>query len=375
MSQATWAAAHNAGRMPLIDALKGVGAQLIVLHHLAFYGPMSDWTALLWPDVVGWFSQHARMAVQLFLVMGGFLAARSLAADGVLRREAFAQQVVQRYVRVVLPMLAALLVGALCAKVAGLWMVHDSLPTPTEGTDTVVRWIGHALLLQDVLALEALSAGVWYVAIDFQLYVLLLAVLWCARRTQHPKVVGSALVLVLMVLAWFGFNRSANWDVLALYFFGSYGLGVLTYWATRAAPEVSAATRWAWAALGLLVLTALAVDFRTRLLLAWGVAVWLGVAQWRGWLHQWPNSRLLGYMGQISYSVFLLNFPVALVVNAWFTHYMPASVAWQTLGVLVAWLLCNVAGAVFHHTVEQRLARWDFQRCARACWAHVRPAP
>lgn len=29
-------------RLPGIDALKGLACLLIVLHHLAFYGPMSD---------------------------------------------------------------------------------------------------------------------------------------------------------------------------------------------------------------------------------------------------------------------------------------------------------------------------------------------
>lgn len=58
-----------------------------MLHHLALYGPMSDWTRQLAPGRVGWFSQHARIAVQIFLVVARFLAARSLASDGVLRSE------------------------------------------------------------------------------------------------------------------------------------------------------------------------------------------------------------------------------------------------------------------------------------------------
>ena len=39
-------------RLPYIDALKAVGAQLIVLHHLAFYGPMTDWTHRLLPGLM-----------------------------------------------------------------------------------------------------------------------------------------------------------------------------------------------------------------------------------------------------------------------------------------------------------------------------------
>jgi len=35
--------------MPLVDLIKAVAAQLIVLHHLAWYGPMSDTAASLSP--------------------------------------------------------------------------------------------------------------------------------------------------------------------------------------------------------------------------------------------------------------------------------------------------------------------------------------
>jgi len=81
------------------------------------------------------------------------------------------------------------------------------------------------------------------------------------------------------------------------------------------------------------------------------------VAQWGQWLQTFPRSRVLAYLGQISYSVFLLNFPVGLVVNAAFTRFAPASPLVQTVGVLVAWLACNLAGALFCHQVEHRLRR------------------
>jgi peptidoglycan/LPS O-acetylase OafA/YrhL len=102
---------------------------------------------------------------------------------------------------------------------------------------------------------------------------------------------------------------------------------------------------------------ALGIDFRERIALALSIALLLGVAQAGGWLQRWPRSRLLAYLGQISYSVFLLNFPVALLINAAFTRFVPATVPAQTLGVLLAWLACNLAGALFYHQVEHRLRR------------------
>ena len=116
---------------------------------------------------------------------------------------------------------------------------------------------------------------------------------------------------------------------------------------------------WQVAAVLALVLAALAVDFRERIALALAVALVLGVAQHRGWLYNWPDSPVLAYLGRISYGVFLMNFPVSLVVNAAFTRFAPPDVWVQSAGVLLAWVACVGAGALFFHTVEQPLRRWS----------------
>jgi peptidoglycan/LPS O-acetylase OafA/YrhL len=337
-------------RLPFIDALKAVGSQLIVLHHLAFYGPMSDWTHQLAPGLVGWFSQHARLAVQVFLVVAGFLAARSLAPDGHLRSERPWTLLWQRFVRVSLPLVAALLLAMVCTELARYWMAHDSLPAPP----TLWQFVAHALLIHSLLGVDSLSAGVWYVAIDVQLFALLLGLLWLGRRLGW---VAPLLVAAVALASLFHFNRDSGWDNWAIYFFGAYGLGALAYWLSRVDAGRSAP---AWlAGMVLLTVLSLALDWRTRiaLALALGVALALAWAHRSGWLFTWPRSRALAYLGRISYGVFLLNFPVALVVNAWFTRYASAEAGVQTLGVLVAWLACNLAGAAFHHGVELRLGR------------------
>lgn len=340
------------GRMALIDALKAVGAQFIVLHHLAFYGPMTDWTERLWPGLVAWFSQDARLAVQVFLVVAGFLSAQSLAPQGVLRVREPVVLIWKRYVRVAFPYLVALLISVLCTDIARVWMDHHTV----SATPTLGQWLAHALLLHSLLDVDSISAGVWYVAIDFQLYVLLLVLLWFPHRWQWAKWLSGSLVVLAVLASLFYFNLDANWDAWALYFFGAYGLGVLTYWAMRPDMGVSGWLRWAWVALCLLAVMALTVEFRERIAVALGTALLLGLAHRYEWLSRRPASPVVAYLGQISYSVFLLNFPVALVVNAWFTRYMPADAGWQTLGVLVAWLACNLAGMVFYELVERKLS-------------------
>lgn len=360
-------------RMPMVDALKAVASQMIVLHHLAFYGPMTDWTFEVAPWLVTWFSQDARMAVQVFLVLGGYLAVRSLAPNGVLLAKSGWPLLRKRYLGIALPYLVALLVAVVCTELARQWMNHGSLSAPP----TLWQWLAHVVFLQSLLNMESLSAGVWYVAIDFQLYALLLGVLLLARRVSALGVYGGVrvaaaagqqpgwrfswpgLVLVggLAAGSLFRFNIDSEWDSWATYFFGAYALGVFSFWANQLGGG-----RWRGvflAVMAALTVLALVLDFRERIALALAVALLLGVSQGRGWLYRWPRSRLLAWLGEISYSVFLLNFPVALVVNAVFTRFMPANVLVQTVGVLVAWAACVGCGALFYRWVEAPLRRWN----------------
>ncbi len=346
----------SAGRMALIDALKAVASQFIVLHHLAFYGPMSDWTRTLLPDLIDWLGRDARMAVQVFLVMGGFLAARSLAPRGVLLTPQPLPLLRKRYLRTAAPYLVALLVSLLCTEFARYWMAHDSLPERAQ----LGQFLAHALLLHGVLGFDSISAGVWYVAIDFQLFALLLGLLWLARALGGRLALSATLLLLGVTLSLYGFNLDPDWDNWAIYFLGSYGLGALTYWATQ--PR-RGRQGLGWLLLFTLLVTgALALEFRERIALALLVALLLGAAQQGQWLQRWPQGRVWAYFGQISYSVFLLNFPVALVVNALFTRFAPADPWVQTGGVLLAWVACNLAGAAFFRLVEQPLGRWGTGR-------------
>ena len=61
-----------------VDVLKVVAAQFIVWHHFSAYGPMADTMTLVWPNFVNWLYEDARLAVQVFLVVGGYLAGQSV---------------------------------------------------------------------------------------------------------------------------------------------------------------------------------------------------------------------------------------------------------------------------------------------------------
>ena len=338
-----------------INGLKAGAAQLIVLHHLAFYGPMSDYVQPLWPALLDWLGGNARIAVQVFLVIGGFLVAKSLAPAGQPGIAAPLQAIWRRYAKLAPPFLAATLLAAVLTPVAGIWMQHDSMSAAV----TLGQLSAHALLLHGVLGYESLSAGAWYVAIDFQLYLLTVSLLWlggrlAGRRRGHWLMPLAVTVGIAFSLLYF--NLDADWDNWAPYFFGSYGLGMLAWWASDPARKTGAmAALMAMAAVP--VLLALAIDYRSRIALALLVACALFLFGRARTPAQGGAWNIINALGRIAYAVFLVHFPVSLLVNALFISYVPLKPEWQALGMLAAWGASLAAGAAFHRWVEVPLGR------------------
>ena len=346
------------GRSFLLDLLKAVGCVLIVLHHLAFYGPMSDVVAEHWPALIDWLVDDGRLAVQVFLVCSGYLTAASFARNPDMGLRRFVQLASKRYLRLSLPLLAALSVAVLVTEAIRPDFQHPSL----SATPDAWQVLAHVLLLQHLMDLEALSAGVWYVAIDFQLYLLTLLALWCVSRwvrwhsDWRPDALRVQVFLGLTLLSLVRWNLNTDMDVYGLYFFGAYGLGWLA-WRTRQ----SRIPPKGWAGLLALGLLALWVDPRLRIMTAWAVAMLLAAAP-QAWLvpqqvHGW-GRRAISRLSGISYSVFVIHYAVSLAVSAFVTHWWPQSLAWNAVGMLLALALSVLAGAVLHRWTEQKNPGW-----------------
>lgn len=338
----------------LINLLKAGAAQLIVLHHLAFYGPMADHARVLMPELFDWLAGDARIAVQVFLVIGGFLAAKSLSSNGqgALRNPLGIMW--RRYTKLAPPFVIATLLAAGASAIASAWMTHDSI----SSTPSVSQLAAHVLLLHSVLGYESLSAGAWYVAIDFQLYAGAALLLWlCGRLSggvSRPWL-APVVVAVAVISSLFYFNRDADWDVWAPYFFGSYGLGMLAWWAGDPVRRPRAVVLL-FLMMAVPALLALTLDFRSRIAVALSVAcvlMLLGrvrVQSGAGW-------AVVNWLGKNSYSIFLVHFPVCLVVNAAFTRFVAAEPELQIIGTVLAWAASLTAGAGFFRWVEAPLGR------------------
>ena len=337
-----------------IDWGKAIASQLIVWHHLVIYGPMSRdaFTGVSW--LWDWLASEARLAVQMFLVMGGYLSAKVLPvpwgpASAPLRRSAWrvwGQWVVKRYQR----LMGLGLLAVLTAVLAAAW-ARDILPDPdTPAAPSWGQLAANMLLLHDVLALDAVSAGLWYVAIDWQLFACLAALACWQRSGAAWRTAGAMGVVGAGLFALFWANLQPGWDVVAPYFFGSYALGIVAFWLRHAQPETR---RTGGLLLACVVVVALMWAWRDRLLLAGMTA---GVLIFQPGASHLVRSKwhpVMQQLADLSYPVFLFHYSVCMVCGAWVGRLWPGDELANTLGLVATWLLCLGVGGLMaklqHH--------------------------
>ena len=337
----------------LIDFFKVLAALLIILHHLSSYGQIAEDARRLLPSVMTWLFEYGRYAVQIFLVMAGYLAAQSLSryANAKFSVNSLLRLILNRYLRLFAPYAAALIFTIVCAYIARFW-VNDEFVGQSE---TLSQFLAHLFFIQGILGLDSISAGAWYVAIDWQLYSVL-AILFVSFPSYRALI---WLISILAVSSLLFFNRSGDYEAYFIYFIGSYGLGVLAYLASRF--QDIGIQRLAKAALMLIGLIIAAASFQQiwlRNFLAWFVAlvlfVW-GNAHYPKEFGQNELFKAIAWGSQRSYCAFLIHFAFILLAN---TLYIALGLHERQSGALAIALMlgvlaCSVLSAnYFYRWVE-----------------------
>ncbi len=328
-----------------VDLLKIVAAQVILWHHFCRYGPLARTLELAghsWVSLVG---QHGRYAVQVFLVVSGFLAARSIAkflenasVGGLLG--VIWKSWLTRTWRLALPYWLMLLVAVLFAWIARLLQADIDTPAAPQWFE----WLAHLLFLQNLLGMDSLSTGVWYIAIDLQLSFLFLALLFASswitsKKGELNRAAASRMieiiVWILMLFALMGLNRWRILDNWAVYFFGSFGMGVVVGLRPKCK---SVNSHWFVLVLIAAVGAALALDWRPGLVIALICAVglwWFSdvVVPRAGWVHY------LKPLSRDSYALFLFHYPVILLMGSLVNYFWPQQPLFAVAGLMASWLL------------------------------------
>jgi peptidoglycan/LPS O-acetylase OafA/YrhL len=252
----------------------------------------------------------------------------------------------------VIPYLGAIALAIAASFVASRLMEHHSISAMPD----VPQLLSHLFFLQNILGYESLSAGLWYVAIDFQLFAVcaLLVFLveklspasWSYRSTRLiTLIIFSALTIASVIF----FNRHDIYDVWFIFFFATYGLGLLTAFLVRSRSH------------HVLILSVAAItifslyyqDFRERL----SVALITALILFSSYESNWSQSKLwnnpLRKIGEMSYSIFLVHFPVSLVVSGIWAQLYPSDPWMNVLGMSVSAILSLLLAAPFYKYIEK----------------------
>lgn len=339
-------------RSAFLDNIKGIACLLIVFHHLAFYGPMSDVANAVIPHSIHFFFDYGRLAVAVFLCVGGFLTGLKLSESNFFTKHSVQQVIWQKYLRLVIPYLGAIALAIAASFVASRLMQHDSI----SAMPNVPQLLSHLFFLQDILAYESLSAGLWYVAIDFQLFAFCALVVFLVEKLspaswsyRSTRLISVAIFSGLTIASVMFFNLHDVYDIWFFYFFASYGLGLLA-----ASLAKNQAHR-------VLILSVVAVtifslyyqEFRERLLIALLMAFLLFSSYQSAWSQSKLWNNPLKKIGEMSYSIFLVHFPVSLVISGIWVQFYPSDPWMNVLGMGLSALMSLLLAIPFYRFIEK----------------------
>ena len=341
----------QASSLLLIDFLKVFAALLIILHHLSNYGQIAQDAQVVLPQIMSWLSEYGRYAVQIFLVMAGYLAAQSLSryANNSFSTNALLKIILNRYLRLFAPYAAALIFTMICAYIARFW-VNDEFVGESE---TLSQFLAHLFFIQGILGLDSISAGAWYIAIDWQLYSVLAILLVTFSSYQALIWVISILALASLLF----FNRFGEYEAYFIYFIGSYSLGVLAYLSKDFHNQsVNRIAKISLSLIGLVIVISSFQEFWLRNYLAWCVALILlfwGAVPYPSNSQDKIFFRAIAWGSKRSYCAFLIHFAFILLAN---TLYIALSLNEYESGTLAVTLMLAVLASSV--TAANYLYQW-----------------
>lgn len=326
-------------RIEILEQLRGIAALAVTLYHLvSSQGLVSRGSWLNHSAEYGW------LGVEVFFVISGFIIPYSLFVGGYKVRQHFGVFVFKRFRRLEPPYLASI----------ALTLALGYATSLITGNAYQVGWTRLALHLGYLNAFTEykwINPVYWTLGIELQFYLLAAACFPLIASTRKGLAMGAIVALLASSLFWRSPDGPEHQQMYAWVFpyGGLFALGIASFHKRCGQWGDSLYLCTALAASGVICLTMGPLHAGTGAI----TAVLLAYANT-------PRIRVLSWLGAISYSLYLVHFPIGSKVASLGARI--ADTDYERLA-FVAFGLCLslVTAHLMYRFVEQPSLRWSKQ--------------
>ncbi len=301
----------SARRFEFLDGLRGIAALLVTLLH--FYHLIDERSTASFPLFIDYLFKNGNFGVQIFFVLSGFVIAYSIRHEWI-SFSFIMRFFIRRSIRLDPPYWIALtlLTGLM---LLGPFLFNQGI----HYVPSFTVFIFNALYLSNIMEVATILPVAWTLCLEFQFYILFVLLVkmvqglnnWQGLATFNYSSVWGILILVPLLL--FSLLEAVEWNFWPtmqgsfLPYWYSFFFGCLTCWTLIKCLD----EHYYWLALAITALFSLInrnADMAATLVTSWLIFT---LAK-RGKLHDTLNSPNFQYVGKISYSLYLIHWPVGV---------------------------------------------------------------
>ncbi len=325
----------NVGRLTFIDQLRGIACLMVVMCHLN-----------------GLFTYYGALGVEIFFVLSGFIIPYSVRKIDITNVKLLYVFLVRRFVRLAPPYYASIFITFLIYSAQNIFLKnhHIVLPSPLDILASI-------FFLQFILNFEPINPVYWTICIESQFYVFFgLLLLFCKKIFILCKIKNiefyiyqfTFFVSLLLYYKNYVANISSEHSAIFVSYWIMFGIGIMSFW------SFSNKISYRYVVTVFLLLLVLSVFWKNiELVTATLTGFFIVLCTYREKLADWLNFPLTQFFGKISYSLYLIHFPVIVVMTNFFHKIDGKKTIFEALfDFVVMFITFTTLSAILYYTVE-----------------------